>query len=159
MMSGVIRITVSSRRRCRITSRPAACGIRWVKPSMATVSPSCTASAIASASDTISATPPSLLILPILLTCPILLQVAASHPHRNDNDKPPPCAHLCVLRRRSSLVPRGPAGCRSSRLSWQHQGQRSLWPRPAWPHIRLCSFVEATVSLGDFPRYPLLFGL
>ena len=44
-------------RPCRITSRPAACGIKWVKPSIATVSPSCTAPAIASGSDTIRATP------------------------------------------------------------------------------------------------------
>ena len=56
MMSGVIRTSVRSRRRCLITSWPAACGIRWVKPSIATVSPSCTVAAIASASDTISAT-------------------------------------------------------------------------------------------------------
>src|SRR3974377_239132 len=32
-------------------SWPAACGIRWVKPSMATVSPSCTAALMASESD------------------------------------------------------------------------------------------------------------
>ena len=56
MMSGVIRMSVRSRRCCRITSWPAACGIRWVKPSIATVSPSRTVAAIASASVTISAT-------------------------------------------------------------------------------------------------------
>src|SRR5712692_5324248 len=57
MMSGVIRTRVRSRRRCRITSWPAACGIRCVKPSIATVSPSPTLAEIASASVTISATP------------------------------------------------------------------------------------------------------
>src|SRR5215469_17517647 len=57
MTSGVILTSVSSRRRCLITSCPAVCGIRWVKPSMATVSPSWTFAAIASASDTISAIP------------------------------------------------------------------------------------------------------
>src|SRR5215208_3242442 len=37
-MSGVILISARSRRPCRISSCPAACGIRWVKPSSATVS-------------------------------------------------------------------------------------------------------------------------
>src|ERR671926_15272 len=40
MMSGVMRTTVRSRRRWRITSWPAATGMRCVKPSKATVSPS-----------------------------------------------------------------------------------------------------------------------
>src|ERR1700729_3785070 len=121
---------------------------------MATVSPSCTASAIASASDTISATPPSLLILlpdpaagPSASRSLETITTNRRHVHT--------CAfYVCAL----VSCPRRSTGCLSSRLSWQHQGQRSLWPRPAWPHIRLCSFVEATVSLGDFPRYPLLFG-
>src|ERR1700729_4055207 len=121
---------------------------------MATVSPSCTASAIASASDTISATPPSLLILlpdpaagPSASRSLETITTNRRHVHT--------CAfYVCAL----VSCPRRSTGCLSSRLSWQHQGQRSLWPRPAWPHIRLCSFVEATVSLDDFPRYPLLFG-
>src|SRR5215469_845618 len=57
MTSGVILISVRSRRRCLMISCPAACGIRCVKPSIATVSPSRTHLAIASASDTISAIP------------------------------------------------------------------------------------------------------
>src|SRR6266852_1981921 len=40
MRSGVIRIRARRRRRWRITSCAAANGIRWVKPSMATLSPS-----------------------------------------------------------------------------------------------------------------------
>src|SRR5262245_21636143 len=42
MRSGVSRIKVKSRRRCRMISCPAAKGIRWLKPSAATESPSCT---------------------------------------------------------------------------------------------------------------------
>src|SRR5215212_6027981 len=55
-MSGVILISARSRRPCRISSCPAACGIRWVKPSSATESPSRTSSATASESETTSAT-------------------------------------------------------------------------------------------------------
>src|SRR5215211_9079223 len=55
-----MRTSVSSRRSCRISSCPAACGIRWVKPSSATTSPSCTSSRTASASGTISAISPCL---------------------------------------------------------------------------------------------------
>src|SRR3954470_15773789 len=51
MTSGVIRTTVRSRRPWRMISWPAANGIRCVKPSSATVSPSCTCSAMASARD------------------------------------------------------------------------------------------------------------
>src|SRR3954451_2057204 len=51
MTSGVILTTVRSRRPWRMISCPAANGIRCVKPSSATVSPSCTCSAIASPSD------------------------------------------------------------------------------------------------------------
>src|SRR6266487_1732124 len=83
MMSGVILTSVRSRRRCLITSCPAACGIRCVKPSMATVSPSCTVAAIASASDTISATPPPALLARL---------------YRNDIDNRTPSEHLCGLR-------------------------------------------------------------
>src|SRR5919204_5051115 len=54
-MSGVIRTSVRSRRPWRISSCPAACGIRWVKPSSATTSPSRTSAAIASLSEAISA--------------------------------------------------------------------------------------------------------
>src|SRR3954468_10144670 len=50
MMSGVMRTSSSSRRFCRITSCPAAKGIRCVNPSIATVMPSFTCAAIASAS-------------------------------------------------------------------------------------------------------------
>src|SRR4051794_16830865 len=46
-----MRTTVSSRRPWRMISWPAANGIRCVKPSSATVSPSCTCSAMASARD------------------------------------------------------------------------------------------------------------
>src|ERR1700733_15254665 len=49
--SGVIRISSSSRRPWRMISWPAANGIRWVKPSSATESPSLTSSATASWSD------------------------------------------------------------------------------------------------------------
>src|SRR5829696_8026688 len=42
-----MRTSVRSRRRWRMTSCPAAMGMRWVKPSSATVSPSCTRSATA----------------------------------------------------------------------------------------------------------------
>src|ERR1700751_5363705 len=48
MRSGVIRASVRSRRRCRMISCPAANEIRWVNPSIATVSPSWTSSATAS---------------------------------------------------------------------------------------------------------------
>src|SRR6478609_6756317 len=51
-MSGVSRTSVSSRRRWRMISWPAATGIRCVKPSSATVSPSRTSSATASRSET-----------------------------------------------------------------------------------------------------------
>src|SRR3954462_13652688 len=54
-MSGVIRTSVRSRLRWRMISCPAATGIRWVKPSRATVSPSWTRSATASAREVISA--------------------------------------------------------------------------------------------------------
>src|SRR5262245_53440180 len=54
-MSGVMRTSVSSRLRWRMISCPAATGIRWVKPSSATVSPSLTRSRTASARDVISA--------------------------------------------------------------------------------------------------------
>src|SRR5690349_10402967 len=54
-MSGVIRTSVRSRLRWRMISCPAATGIRWVKPSSATVSPSSTRSRTASARDVISA--------------------------------------------------------------------------------------------------------
>src|ERR1044071_6919828 len=54
-MSGVIRTSVRSRLRWRMISCPAATGIRWVKPSSATVSPSWTSSATASAREVISA--------------------------------------------------------------------------------------------------------
>src|SRR3954452_21003729 len=54
-MSGVIRTSVRSRLRCRMISCPAATGIRWVKPSSATVSPSSTRAATASARVVISA--------------------------------------------------------------------------------------------------------
>src|SRR6188474_453502 len=48
MTSGVIRARVRSRFRCRMISCPAAKQIRWVNPSIATVSPSRTRSATAS---------------------------------------------------------------------------------------------------------------
>src|SRR3954447_2131641 len=48
MTSGVIRARVRSLLRCRMISCPAANEIRWVNPSMATVSPSRTIAAIAS---------------------------------------------------------------------------------------------------------------
>src|ERR1044071_5252162 len=54
-MSGVIRTSVRSRLRWRMISCPAATGIRWVKPSSATVSPSLTRSLTASARGVISA--------------------------------------------------------------------------------------------------------
>src|SRR3954465_10409698 len=54
-MSGVIRTSVRSRLRWRMISCPAATGIRWVKPSSATVSPSLTRSLTASAREVISA--------------------------------------------------------------------------------------------------------
>src|SRR3954454_15951539 len=57
-MSGVIRISVSSRRPCRAISWPAAYGIRWVKPSSATTSPSRTRDSTASLSDVITRTGP-----------------------------------------------------------------------------------------------------
>src|SRR5215217_8316638 len=50
-----MRIRVSSRFSCRTTSWPAANGIRWVNPSRATLSPSCTRSRTASSSETSSA--------------------------------------------------------------------------------------------------------
>src|SRR5262245_58031417 len=51
MRSGVIRIRVRCLRPWRTTSWPAACGIRWVNPSMATESPSRSTSSTASARD------------------------------------------------------------------------------------------------------------
>src|SRR3954454_19686607 len=54
-MSGVIRTSVRSRLRWRMSSCPAATGIRCVKPSSAIVSPSWTSSAMASAREVISA--------------------------------------------------------------------------------------------------------
>src|SRR3954447_25558726 len=54
-MSGVMRTSVRSRLRWRMSSCPAATGIRCVKPSRATVSPSWTRSETASASEVISA--------------------------------------------------------------------------------------------------------
>src|SRR5262245_56807592 len=55
MRSGVMRISVSPLRPWRMISWPAACGMRWVKPSSATVSPSRTADVIASAREEIHA--------------------------------------------------------------------------------------------------------
>src|SRR4051795_12894359 len=54
-MSGVMRTSVRSRLRWRMISCPAATGIRCVKPSSATVSPSLTRSLTASAREVISA--------------------------------------------------------------------------------------------------------
>src|SRR5438093_1390381 len=54
-MSGVIRTSVSSRRLCRTISCPAACGIKCVNPSSATMSPSETSSRTASPRVTTSA--------------------------------------------------------------------------------------------------------
>src|SRR3954465_4241904 len=54
-MSGVIRTSVRSRFFWRMSSCPAATGIRWVKPSRATVSPSLTSAETASAREVISA--------------------------------------------------------------------------------------------------------
>src|SRR4051794_37229436 len=51
-----MRTRVSSRRPWRISSWPAACGMRWVKPSSATTSPSWTRPAMAWRRDWISAT-------------------------------------------------------------------------------------------------------
>src|SRR4051794_15454012 len=68
MTSGVIRARVRSRRRCRMISCPAANEIRWVNPSIATVSPSWTSSATASC---IVATLSELIRrLPVLLAVP-----------------------------------------------------------------------------------------
>src|SRR6516165_1888267 len=50
-----MRTSVRSRRPWRISSCPAACGIRWVNPSSATTSPSSTSSRTASESATSSA--------------------------------------------------------------------------------------------------------
>src|SRR2546423_12181900 len=50
-MSGVMRISVRSLRPWRIASCAAACGMRWVKPSKATVSPSKRFSATAACND------------------------------------------------------------------------------------------------------------
>ena len=55
MRSGVIRISVNPLRPWRMISWPAACGMRWVKPSSATVSPSRTADWMASAREEIRA--------------------------------------------------------------------------------------------------------
>src|ERR1019366_8853880 len=55
MRSGVIRTRVRSRRCWRMISWPAAKGMRWVNPSIASVSPSCTTAAMPSDSETISA--------------------------------------------------------------------------------------------------------
>src|SRR5512146_1448730 len=49
MRSGVSRASVRSRLRCRMISCPAAKQMRWVNPSIATVSPSWTSSRTASA--------------------------------------------------------------------------------------------------------------
>src|SRR5438094_231646 len=58
MTSGVSRQSVRSRRRWRMISCPAAKQMRWVNPSMATVSPSRTSSAMASRIDaTLDVTP------------------------------------------------------------------------------------------------------
>src|ERR1700684_3397896 len=65
-----------------MTSCPAACGIRWVNPSIATVSPSWMASSIARASDTMSAT-----------SLPLSRRL-----YRNDIQGWPRSAHLCGLR-------------------------------------------------------------
>src|SRR5579872_4290954 len=51
MRSGVMRTSVRSRLLCRMISWPAVKGIRWVKPSSATVSPSWTCSAMAADSE------------------------------------------------------------------------------------------------------------
>src|SRR6476660_5932261 len=51
MTSGVIRASVRSRFRWRLISWPAANGLKWVNPSIATVSPPRTSSRTASAID------------------------------------------------------------------------------------------------------------
>src|SRR5919204_6215348 len=60
MTSGVIRASVRSRLPCRMISWPAAKQIRWVNPSIATVSPSRTSSATASRIETTLFIPPLL---------------------------------------------------------------------------------------------------
>src|SRR4029453_10737944 len=56
-MSGVMRTSVRSRRPWRMISWPAAWGMRWVNPSRATTSPSCTWAATASWRGVMVATP------------------------------------------------------------------------------------------------------
>src|SRR3954453_16964077 len=75
MRSGVIRTSVSSRLPCRTTSWPAANGMRWVNPSIATVSPSRTSEATASRRDVISAIGPSARVVGRDLRVDV-------HPHR-----------------------------------------------------------------------------
>ena len=84
-MSGVIRTSVSPRRRCRMISCAAANGIRWVKPSSATVSPSRTSSDTACASDRILATDETL----ASRTAPRQSPATNGGPHRPDEQPEP----------------------------------------------------------------------
>src|SRR5579859_7670181 len=87
-------MSVRSRRSCRISSCPAANGMRWVNPSIATASPSWTARRMASASETISA---------------ISLLTTSLRRHRrtpDDSANRPPYAHSFAIRTRAAAPAR-----------------------------------------------------
>src|SRR3954467_8837029 len=84
-MSGVMRTSVRSRRRCRMTSCPAAMGMRWVKPSSATVSPSCTSSATAVPRGTMVFASCAIVLIPHTRGPGVSMSLRTSPPYRADH--------------------------------------------------------------------------
>ena len=126
-MSGVIRTSVRSRLRWRMISCPAATGIRWVKPSSATVSPSLTRSATASARDVISA-------------CVRMTNVSS------ESEQYQVCSAL--MRTQVAIVGGGPAGLMLGRLL-ELRGIESVIIERARPRLRPAARARGRARAGD----------
>src|SRR6478735_9681391 len=84
-MSGVIRTSVRSRRRWRMSSCPAAMGMRWVKPSSATVSPSWTSSETAVPRETMVFALCAIVLIPHTRGPGVSMSLRTSPPFRADH--------------------------------------------------------------------------
>src|SRR3954449_11473644 len=84
-MSGVIRTSVRSRRRWRMSSCPAAMGMRCVKPSSATVSPSWTSSETAVPRETMGGEWCAIVLIPHTRGPGVSMSLRTSPPFRADH--------------------------------------------------------------------------
>src|SRR3954449_9616576 len=84
-MSGVIRTSVRSRRRWRMSSCPAAMGMRCVKPSSATVSPSWTSSETAVPRETMVCALCAIVLIPHTRGPGVSMSLRTSPPFRADH--------------------------------------------------------------------------